>query len=134
MNEVFRELYKNFCYSFTSNFSSIGWVIPAIQNVKFFRDFNTHIHTRTHTHTHTHARARARARIHWGGQFSTFIFSFLLASENSVRNEEKKLSQNLHDVEKHLGVATENEDDFTSTLIISILLSCYSAIFIRHLK
>ena len=42
------------------------------------------------------------------GPFSTFIFYFVLAPENSARHEEKKSLQNLYDVKKHLEVAPGN--------------------------
>ena len=54
--------------------------------------------------------------------FSTFIFSSLLAPENSVQNKEKKSSYNFYDVLKYLGVATGDYDDFTLNFIIFLLL------------
>ena len=50
-----------------------------------------------------------------------------------MRNEEKKSLQN-HDVKKNFGVATGDQDDFTSTFIIFFLLLYYFAIFNRHVR
>ena len=71
------------------------------------------------------------------GYIKAFHFKLLkkkcLAADNSVWNDEKKSSQNLHVVRKYWGIVTEDWDDFNSILIVFLLL-WYSVIIIRHLQ
>ena len=67
-------------------------------------------------------------------QIKLLFFIFFWHLKIVCEMKKKNSLQKLHDVKKHLGVATEDRYDFTSTLIIFFLLSWYRAIFIRHLK
>ena len=56
-------------------------------------------------------------RPYYDGLFQAFILYFFLAPENNARNEKKILAKPPQRI-KHLGVATGDQDDFTSTFIV----------------